>query len=367
MRIGIDARLLTQTGVGVYTYNLLNYLQDIVPSDWETYVYLRREDWDIFDFKNPKIVKRRADFRWHTFAEQVGFYSLLQKDKLDLMHFTYFSYPVFYTRPFVSTIHDLTPVLFKTGKASTKGLIEYYPKYFAMKRVIASAVKRAKAIITPTNTVKSQLEDMYGQKYHNKIYSIYEGVNEKTIKTKENINLKKVFNKPFFIYVGNFYPHKNVDTLVDAFSALPEEYRIVLVGPQDFFAKHLEEKIKSLRLSLRITFHFNPSIEDLVFFYKNSRALIHPSLSEGFGLTLVEASYFGTPIIASDIPVIHEILGDEYLSFNPQSSQDVTEKIKNFIAHKPTFKNKKLVEKYSFKKMVDETIEVYKKSIRYVV
>lgn len=101
------------------------------------------------------------------------------------------------------------------------------------------------------------------------------------------------------------------------------------------------------------------SLQDLVFFYKNAKALIHPSLSEGFGLPLIEAAYFNCPVIASNIKVFKELLGNNYLSFDPNSVEDITKKISQFTEEKPKFDYKNLIKKYSFEKMSNKILEMY--------
>ena len=355
-KIGIDARLYSQTGVGVYIRNLLFYLQRIEKKDINFYIYLSEDDFKRVNFINKNFIKRKADFHWHSLDEQTRFLRLLNQDNLDLMHFTYFSYPLLYQKKFISTIHDLTPLLFKTGKASTKNPLIYNFKHLVFKLVLSSQIKKAAAIITPSETVKKQIIKYYGSQYQNKIYPTYEGVNWEIIQAKENRNLNKKFNKPFFIYVGNFYPHKNIERLVEAFSQIKEDIFLVLVGPDDFFSKRLKQ-------DKRIIMYHNSSSADLVFFYKNARALIHPSLAEGFGLPLIEAVYFNLPVIASDISVFQEILTNHYLSFNPYSVDDIRKKIAFFIKKKPTFDYGQILTRYSFKEMAERTLGSYRKII----
>lgn len=362
VKFGIDARLLTQTGVGVYTYNLLYFLGDIIPRDWELIVYAREEDRFRIPHKN-KMNIQIANQRWHSLSEQTSFLLQLLNDNLDLMHFTYFSYPIFYRRPFISTIHDVTPILFKTGKVSTKSLLEYYPKYYVMKDVIRSAIKYSQAVITPTKSVAKQIESLYGPLVRRKIYPIHEGINEELIKSNENVSLKKKFKKPFFIYIGNFYPHKNIERLIRAYANIKTDHQLVLVGPNDHFSKRIVQLINQLDVESKVIMFHNPTLTDMVFFYKNAQALIHPSLSEGFGLTTLEAAYFGCPIVASDIAVFKETLGREYLSFNPTDEEDIRKKLIYVIEKKPEYNLNKVVEKFSFKRMAGETLKVYTKAL----
>lgn len=357
-KIGIDARLYSQTGVGTYLKNLIYYLEKKELEDKIFYIYLMSEDFNKVLITNKNIIKKSVDYRWHTFGEQMGFAVRLYMDNLDLMHFTYFSYPVFYFKKFIATVHDATPLLFKTGKASTKNQFFYQIKHLFFKFILWNQVNRAVKIITPTETVKEQLKNIYGEKISSKITSIYEGVNYQIINSKENKKInKKYYN--FFIYVGNFYPHKNVEKLIEAFSKNKTSSKLLLIGPNDYFSSRILHYINIMKWANKIILVNDSSLQDLVFFYKNARALIHPSLSEGFGLPLIEAAYFNCPIIASNIEVFKELLGNNYLSFDPYSSEDIAEKISQFIEEKPKFDYRNLVKKYSFKKMVEETLKIY--------
>ena len=358
-KIGIDARLYSQTGVGTYLKNLIHYLEKKELKDELFYIYLMSDDYKNLSFKNKNIVKRMVNYRWHTFGEQVGFALKLYYDNLDLMHFTYFSYPIFYWKKFIATVHDATPLLFKTGKASTKNQLIYNIKHLFFKIVLRCQIEKAIKIIAPTYTVKKQLEDIYGEKISKKIHPIYEGVNYQILESKENKELGKKFTN-FFIYVGKFYPHKNIEKLIEAFTKVDTSIKLILLGPNDFFKNRLTQLINRLSQGKKILFFNNLSNEDLVFFYKNALALIHPSLSEGFGLPLIEAAYFNCPIIASDINVFKELLGNSYLSFNPNDVDDIVDKIKSFIEQKPKFNYKNIIIKYSFEKMTSETVKIYK-------
>jgi glycosyltransferase involved in cell wall biosynthesis len=358
-KIGIDARLYSQTGVGVYLKNLLYYLEKTEIKNELYYVYLMSEDYQRLTFKNKQIIKRQANYRWHRIEEQVGFALKLYFDNLDLMHFTYFSYPVFYFKKFVSTVHDVTLLLFMTGKASTKNKFVYKIKHFIFEKVLNQQVSHSIKIITPSETVKNQLVKIYGPKIAGKIKPLYEGINYQVMAGEENKKLEKQFDN-FFIYVGNFYPHKNVEKLIESFKTIDKKYQLILLGPDDYFSDRIAQEINDLKLNNIFLFK-NPSLSDLIFFYRNALALVHPSLSEGFGLPLIEAAYFNLPVIASDIQVFKELLGNNYLSFNPNDVDDMSNKIKKFLVEKPHFDYKDLIKKYSFKKMTSETVKIYKK------
>lgn len=360
MKIGIDGRLLYQTGIGTYLRNFFYFLDKEKNINDFFYIYLLKKDFGKINFRHKNIIKREANFYWHSLKEQWGFLKTLKKDNLDLMHFTYFSYPVLYDRPFIATIHDTTPLRFKTGKASTKNRLIYEIKHLIFRYVIRSQVNKSLKIITPTLSVKKDLISLFGKNIQDKIIVIGEGINLELIKTKENLSLKKRFFLPFFISIANFYPHKNIERLIYAFSQVNFSGQLVLIGPDNFFAKRLKDLVKKLNLEKKIIFFFNPTVSDLKFFYKNALALINPSLSEGFGLPLVEAGYFSCPVIASNIQVFKEIMKGDYLSFNPYKINEIAYQINYFLVKKPNF-NFSYLKKFSFQKMTKEILKVYQK------
>ncbi len=358
--IGIDARLYFQTGVGVYLRNLIYFLQEMPTENIRFLIYILAKEEKKIHFAKENFIKKTVPYHWHSLSEQIGFARTLYEDRLDLMHFTYFSYPVMYRRRFIATIHDITPLLYKTGTASSQNILFYELKHTIFKFVLSSQIYNALHIIVPAETVKSQITDLFGQKISSKIEPIYEGVDRDLVNVSPKDPIPP-FSKPFFIYVGNFYPHKNVEALVKAYSHVQHEASLVLIGPEDFFTKRVKKYVESLQQQNRIVFRTNISRAELTFFYKNALALIHPSLSEGFGLPIIEAAYFKLPIIASRIPVFSELLDDQYLAFDPRDPHDITEKINFFLKHKPRFNYLTLLKKCSFESMAETTFHIYQK------
>ena len=362
IRIGIDARLAFQTGVGVYTRNLLEELASIAPENWQIFVY-------VIDSEKEKIhlpkryTIRTTKAKWHTMSEQTAFASQLQHDKLDLVHFTYFSYPVAYRGAFISTVHDMTPVYFRTGRASTKSWLEYQMKYLLFRFVFHTQLQKAKQLITPTCTVRDQLIEFAGEQLRNKLHVTYEGIDRELKTTEPNDSLQQKFHYPFLLYCGNCYPHKNVENLVRAFATIKTDYHLVILSPQDLFTEKIMAYLQQQNLTEKIHVVSSGNTADRVFFYRHAKALVHPSRSEGFGLPIVEAMYFGLPIIASDIPIFHELMGDEYISFDPTHIQSIADAIQSFLCEAPPVHYSEKLKQFSFAKMAQETMQVYQEVV----
>ena len=355
--IGIDARLLFQTGVGTYLQNLLHYIHLYTPQDVTFTIYCLPSDASFVQKEVPNSRIQTTTALWHSWNEQIAFLDCINKDNLDMMHFTYFGHPVLYRRKCISTVHDVTPLLFKTGKASTKNPFIYMAKQSAFSYALKNQVERSEAIITPTNTVKEQLTMVYGDSIKDKITSIYEGVSYRLL--FHGGEDKSLVRKPYILYVGNFYPHKNVQLLIRAFAKSSSAYLLVLAGPHDYFLKRILDSL-SIDEKKYIIVKDKLTLSELATLYRHAEALIHPSTSEGFGLPIVEAMHFGVPIIASHIPVFQELLGTSYYSFDPFEEVSIVQAIHTFEEEKDKKKNI-LGKEFSFSEMARKTVDLYLK------
>lgn len=359
-KIGLDARLYSQTGNGVYIQNFIHFLLRKRLTD-KFYIYLLPKDFESVKIKHPMVEKKIVKSPLILGSSQNEWLVDLNKDKLDLMHFNALIFPVQYKGRFVATIHDITHII--SNKMGEKSEIPMANRY--MNRLYFETIlNNASRIFTSSNATKNKICKLFGEKYRKLMLVITLGLDYRIVqyKSKEpslSRNSPKV-NAPFFIYVGECFPHKNVERLVCAFSKLEAGYKLYLLGPDSQFYKNVQKLINTLQIQKRVIHIKDPNYENLSWFYKHALALIHPSLVEGFGLPILEASYFGCPVIASKIDPFQELLSNYYLSFNPQKINDIYRKLEFFIkdhCKKPLRIN---MNKYSFSTMVDNILNEYK-------
>lgn len=375
MRIGIDCRLWNETGVGRYTRNLVYNLAKIDHKNQYT-LFFRKKEFDEVELPGNNFEKRLADIRWHSIAEQTKLPGLLSKELLDLVHFPYFSIPIFYNRPFVVTIHDLILHHFPTGEASTLSLLLYKIKLQGYRLVIAQAVKKARKIITVSQATKQEIVD-HLKVPKEKIVVTYEGIDEK-LKVKNLASWRsgqnskvQVKSQNYFLYVGNAYPHKNLERLLEAFKIVlttNRDIQLILVGKEDYFYERLLMRIKEKGLEKSVILKGHITDEELAGLYKNARAVIIPSLMEGFSLPILEAMANDCLVLASDIPVHREIGKGAITYFDPNNREEIVEKMKEVCSndsnHRIEFIKKGLerVKEFSWEKMAKETLKVYESS-----
>lgn len=128
-----------------------------------------------------------------------------------------------------------------------------------------------------------------------------------------------------FAAVGSFEPRKNYAWLLQVFEGLwakGHSVRLLIAGRPTADGRSLVEKMKQHpEQGRRLLTVFDANDQELDHVYAHVRALLFPSLAEGFGLPLVEARVRGCLVIASDLPAFLE-LGDEGVSFFPLNSAD---------------------------------------------
>ncbi len=175
--------------------------------------------------------------------------------------------------------------------------------------------------------------------------------------------------KPYLLYVGNAYPHKNLERLLQAFKIVKNQRHdlsLVLVGKIDYFYQRLQELSQELGLVGKIIFAGQVSDQDLKWLYQNSLAYIFPSLLEGFGLPGLEAMAQGLPVISSDRGPLPEIYGSAAVYFNPEDIEEMALVIVKTVSdralrEKLSQLGQEQAKKYSWQRCAQETLEVYKK------
>lgn len=364
MRIGIDARLYgvgSGTGIGRYTEELVRTLADhLSPSSSPSpqgrregekpsfVVFLRRDGYEAFELPDERWTKVLADFRPYTIGVQTMFPQLIRESGVDLMHFTHFDHPIRCPVPFLITIHDLILLEHPSIRATTLNPLRFWMKYVAYRRVLRHAVEKSFRILTPSQSVKEQIAERF-RVLREKIMVTPLGVDHADSRSSTSGVFRStpdVFPcESYLLYIGNAYPHKNLEQLIRVMPALRKrhpELRLVLVGREDDFYKKLRSTTPSSSHSVRgggkptITFYGPATEEERTQLVRGAAMYVSPSLDEGFDLPTLEALAVGTPVVASDIPVHREVLGDAAAFFPPRNDTALIDAIHRTIIHSET-------------------------------
>lgn len=367
MRIGIDARLYTQTGVGRYLRNLILELGDLDKKN-EYVVYLRKKEFHNFIVPNKRWTKKLADLPWHTFKEQLVLPRIFIKDKLDVAHFPYFNIPVFYPGKYLLTVHDLIIDHFDTGRASTLPFFLYKIKRLGYRFSLTLGIRRACAITAISETTKQEIIDHYNVA-SSCITVTYDALDNNFMQVANIQRPRSYYDFSYILYVGNAYPHKNLQRLVSALKIIKGRVRIklVLAGNDSYFYPRLRSYTESLGLKKDVVFFGDANDSQLVNLYTYSKCLVFPSLMEGFGLPNFEALYCDKLPVVSDIPAFREIWGEKLMYFDPYNVESIAKVISLVLNFpKDTYQKKVKVAKkriydFCWKRTALETLRIYEK------
>jgi len=386
MRIGIDARFYGSVGKGLgrYTEKLIEHLEAL-DQDNDYVVFLRQENFDEYVPKNARFRKVLAQYPWYGFSEQFLFPLLLLHFRLDVVHFPHFNVPFWYPKKFIVTIHDLILLHHPTLRNTTRSRAFYLLKFAAYRFIIACAIRRATRIITVSRFTEQDILARYPAAC-GKIAVTYEATDlacpwlpsarEKAVFSRlgllrgasADVSSKSIRDilKPYLLYVGNAYPHKNLEALLAVAAAFPT-YAFLLVGKEDYFYARLRKVAEKQGLQNVI---FTGFIDDreLNTLYRFARCYVFPSLYEGFGLPPLEAMTRGVPVLSSDQGSLPEILGTAARYFDPYAEGSFRRELaaildSETVRQELSDNGYRQAARYSWEKMAAETLALYDRSI----
>lgn len=374
MKILIDARMygLENTGIGRYLIGLIDELQK-TKSDIRFVVLLRKKYFELLNFQE-NWEKVLADIPSYSLKEQILLPGIIKRAKPDLVHFPHINVPVLYKGKYVVTAHDLT--MQRQGiNASKLPAPLYLLKRIPFLKIAKKAVNNAEKIFVPSKSTATELANYYNisiQKIVVTYEGFYTGNLPDTNPAGEMSVLSKygLINKEYFFYVGNAYPHKNLKMAIKAVKDIRENKNIdtifLIAGLKDYFFQKLEAYIHDIGANEYIKLAGYVKDEDLHILYKYSLGFIYPSLSEGFGLQGLEAISMGTTLACSSIPVFKEIYEFHAFYFDPNDLSSISGALYSIYTmnkedkHRYIRNAKNHIERYSWKKMVEETLNTYK-------
>lgn len=357
MKIGFDARMITHPGIGRYISCLLPEMIKQSPED----------KFILFgDPEKLESISKEYDvrvIRWtapiYSMGEQL--FPLLKPTDIDILHVPHFNIPIFYGKKMVVTIHDLIYLLFP--EAVSNPFAKHYANF-----MISSALKKAEKVITVSEYTKHDLSRLYGDNFTSKVNVIYEASSDVFKKVEDKTKIADVkcryrLSENIILYVGSVKPHKNVAGLMKVFALLKKwglPHQLVICGRWD----KKEDAIKDKMSDHQVRYLGEIPTEDLVTIYSMADALVHLSLYEGFGLTILEAMQCGTPVVVSNTSSLPEVAGRAGFKANPLKIEETADIVYNVLVNKHLRSQMKdlgydQVKQFSWENAAKQTLEVY--------
>jgi glycosyltransferase involved in cell wall biosynthesis len=269
---------------------------------------------------------------------------MIQNEQLDLMFFpaVYSYFPIARGVPCVVTFHDiiaetLPKLVFRTWRSRL---------FWELKCRLAA--RRADLVVTVSLASKKGLMRHFGLS-EERVAVISEapasGFTEAVGSKQADAEVLKHYGlepgKRYILYVGGISPHKNIDTLIEAFAEVRKDTRLedvhlVLVGDWagDAFYTCYEELCKLVEhygLDNAVNFTGFIPDADLVHLYTACQAFVLPSYLEGFGLPAVEAMACGAAVVASNVGSLPEVLDGAGELFDPHDVSALAACLKRII------------------------------------
>jgi len=363
---GYEASADNRVGVGRFEVELLKGLYSV--DEKNSYrIYTPRAPKPDLPRTSKHWKYRIASFNRLWSQAALPFYTMIDRPKPDVFFSPVHYAPRFITIPLVLGIMDLS-FLFFPDMFRSRDL-------FKLKQWTMYSVKKAKRIIAISQSTKNDIL----KKYYispDKVTVIYPGITNYEI-TKLNTTYSKIAQKygivgDYILYVGTLQPRKNIVRLIEAFHLVSKRQtangkrllQLVIVGKKGWLYDTIFAKVKDLGIEDRVIFTGFVPDEELPILYAHATCFCLVSLYEGFGFPVLEAMKEGTPVVASNVSSLPELVADAGILVNPEDVTDIAHgiidvlKMKDEDRMKLITRGKKQAAKFTWGKTARETLNV---------
>jgi len=224
------------------------------------------------------------------------------------------------------TVHDVLEHLYRARDHS--GLRRSL-HFHLTRRVLRGAAR----IFAVSQFTKSEIEKLFGIAPE-RIEVVYNAIDERFLRghatdaERQLIAERYLVSYPFLLYAGRISPHKNLNRIIEAFSALKtelekerksEDLKLIIIGDDLSGHPDLRRTVIKSAVQNDVRFLGFVPIEVLRIFYDAAKVFVFPSLYEGFGLPPLEAMAHGTPVVTSNTSSLPEVTGNAAVLVNPEN------------------------------------------------
>ena len=317
MHIAVNGWFLGQetTGSGQYLHHLLDRLPDQKPGVRLTVLLPATTDITAWQARWPRLALQPVKLpplpaNWQKlWWEQVAVPAAARRLRPDALWVPYWAAPLWQPCPVAVTVHDLIPLLLPAYRG---GFLQR--RYTAL---VAASARRAAAVLTVSRASARDIVD-HLRISPERVHVVYHGPNttpgtdvDAPPRAQELAAVRAQYSLPerYFLYLGGFDVRKNVEAVLSAYQRYlgkggDPQIRLVIAGklPAHDSAFAPDPRAIAVRLGLQDRVHFCGWVDetDKAALYALATAYVFPSLSEGFGMMVLEAMAAGTPVITSD-------------------------------------------------------------------
>jgi glycosyltransferase involved in cell wall biosynthesis len=331
-RLCIDLRWIDSSGVGVYIKGIMpgiiERLRDVSIVGIGDRARLQQLSWS--RAANIQLIDCQAER--YSLAEQIQLPLAIPRGT-DLFFSPYYPIPLLYRGRLAVTVHDLSHRIVPEIIGDPK-------KRIYAKTMFRALRKRASVIFTVSKFSKSELLRLTTGPREDNIIPTHLGISAEWYGAAQ---LPRIHSRPYFVYVGNIKPYKNLGRLVEAFLKIKERIPqdLVIVGQSEGFitgeSAEFFERVRGSGERIRLTGFV--SHQELLSLVGHAHALIMPSLYEGFGLPPIEAMAAGVPVVVAHAASLPEVCGEAALYFDPLNVDDIAAKLVEIASNPEMWSN----------------------------
>lgn len=366
MRLGIDARKLTDYGIGTYVAHLLRGLGHRDDVALSVLSRVGHEERVRLLAPGAEVIPVAAT--GYGIREHVRVPMAVWRARTDLLHIPHYVVPALVPGRVVVTVHDIIQLFYPPQPRPHLALLY-------LRVVLRSALRRARRVITVSRTSRRDLINLFGAQ-PDRLVVVPNGVEPRLGERPPAEEIDEVrsvhrLRPPLILVVANDKPHKNVDVVMRAFHLAVRRHRIpgqlILVG--GLGPDHpMAVTAHTLGLDERVRFLGRISVGHLRVLYHLSAVLLHVALYEGFGLPVLEAMRAGLPVITSNLGAMRELGEGSARLVNPLDVEEVAEALETVLVDDPLRRRmieggRKRAESLTWERTVERTLAVYREAL----
>lgn len=381
--LGCDPLLQPLTGIGHYTQKLANgFMNESRVDDLSLFAHGKffessliysclQNQSGLSSFKSTgsllsqareKLAKSQLAVKIYSTVTPIINNFALRNHQSHIFHSPNFILPNFDGKKVV-TIHDLSTLKFP----------EFHPKARVnyINKAIENSIKNSDHIITDSHYIKDEILKTFSVS-QNKITAVHLGA-DKVFQSRNkeqclSINKYDLVYKKFFLFVSTIEPRKNIRNLLAAYTLYrqknPKGLPLVLVGSKGWQNEEIQLMIDDMTSKNWVQYLGYVNQDDIPILYSSAKALLFPSIYEGFGLPVLEALQSGTPVLTSKNSTMSEITQNCAALVEFDDVEGMSQSIERLSLDEDFINN--LVKNglirsknFSWEKCVNETLNVY--------
>jgi len=367
MRIGIEAQRIFRKNKHGMDYVVLQEIKELqlIDTENEYYVFVKPgEDRCVESTKNVHVVE--LNYPSYPLWEQWALPKAAKNYKVDILHCTSNTAPIWCDIPLVLTLHD---IIFLEPRDKQNHSLYQNMGWLYRRLNVPRILDKCQRIITVSNF---EMENIISKLNipRERMAMIYNGYNNwfKPLEDKEEVYKKYIPEKGYFFFLGNTDPKKNTERTLVAYSKYLKQSKIkrkLLMADLDpnYLNGIIERNhIENIRENIVMPGYIVNS--DLPSIYNSAFVFLYTSLRESFGIPLLEAMACGTPVITSNTSSMPEIGGDDAILVNPENSEEITQMMLRLESDKLFYNKQKEIgleraKQFSWRKTAEALLKLY--------